>query len=430
LSGQPAAHESTEIDERLSALLTNAAAVRAIAGAVENTLGPKGLDTMLVDRSGDIIVTNAGVTILDRMEVTHPAARMLINIARHQHEAVGDGTTTATIMAGSLVNEGLNLVIRGVPVSRVIDGIKKGIAVSVERLESAAIKVHGLEDPLVRMVTSIAGRNDEAIASCIVKLATLIGQSRLLDPLFKLSDRILAEVGAEHEVYPVLIIRNRRCNDQMPSRVTNPKVLVLEDHLRPEEISDSALKSDAGLARFLACQESFRKNLASLVSRGLQCVALEGGIDECGEDMLTRAGVFTISRMYGPDLKAFADYCGARALKRTAIGWDEDELSPFLGFAGEVYENEKSGHVRVAGGNGQSLATMLIGATTGEVVGEKERIARDAASSLQAALRGGVVPGGGAGTRPGASPGRGGLRGASRAGDVPGRKPPYDRHGR
>jgi archaeal chaperonin len=396
VSAQSVGNESSEVDERLSALLTNAAAVRAIAGAVENTLGPKGLDTMLVDRSGDIVVTNAGVIILDRMEVTHPAARMLINIARHQHEEVGDGTTTATIMAGTLVNEGLNYVIRGVPVSRVIEGIKRGIAAAIAHLEKVAIRVESLDDPLVARVTSIAGRNEERIASCIVELAGIIGTTRLVDPLFKLSDHIMAEIGAGYQVYPGLIIRNRRCNEQMPRLVTRAKVLVLEDHLRPEELSDSALKSDAGFAQFLAYQEAFRKNMAMLLSMGIRLVAVEGGLDEYSEDLFTRAGILAISRLHGDDLKALAEYTGARALKRSALGWDEAELSPFLGYAEEAGEDEKLGHIRIRGGKGEALATMLLGAATEEVVGEKERIARDAASALQAALKGGVVPGGGA----------------------------------
>src|SRR6266540_2659491 len=95
----------SEIDERLAALVTNANAVRLIAAAVEGTLGPKGLDTMLVDRFGEVIITNDGVTILDKMDVLHPAAKMVINIAKAQQEEVGDGTTTATVMAGALVAE-------------------------------------------------------------------------------------------------------------------------------------------------------------------------------------------------------------------------------------------------------------------------------------------------------------------------------------
>lgn len=104
-----------EGEDKASALTNNAAAIRAIASAVEGTIGPKGLDTMLVDRYGDVLITNAGVTILEKMDVNHPAARLLLNVAKAQQEEIGDGTTTATIMASSLVNEGAEQVKRVFP---------------------------------------------------------------------------------------------------------------------------------------------------------------------------------------------------------------------------------------------------------------------------------------------------------------------------
>src|SRR5665647_1924256 len=110
----------SDVDEKMAALITNSNAIRAIASAVEGTLGPKGLDTMLVDKFGEVVITNDGVTILTMMEANHPAARMLINIAKAQQEEVGDGTTTATVMAGALVSAGVEQVARGVPVARVI----------------------------------------------------------------------------------------------------------------------------------------------------------------------------------------------------------------------------------------------------------------------------------------------------------------------
>ena len=98
----------------------NVNAIKAVAGAVQGTIGPKGLDTMLVDQFGDVVITNDGLTILNLMEVNHPAAKMLINIAKAQQEEVGDGTTTATIMAGELVNEGLNQVRQEYPLLRLL----------------------------------------------------------------------------------------------------------------------------------------------------------------------------------------------------------------------------------------------------------------------------------------------------------------------
>ncbi|MEB9898019.1 TCP-1/cpn60 chaperonin family protein, partial [Bacillus cereus] len=115
-----------ETDERYATLLNNANAVRALASAVEGTLGPKGLDVMLVGANGDVVITNDGVTILEKMDVSHPAARLLIQVARAQQSEVGDGTTTATVLAGALVQEGVAQVTRGVPAAKVVTGMLEG----------------------------------------------------------------------------------------------------------------------------------------------------------------------------------------------------------------------------------------------------------------------------------------------------------------
>ncbi len=140
-------NDSKEVDQRLAALMNNASAVQAVAAAVEGTLGPKGLDTMLVDRFGTVTVTNDGVTILEEMEATHPAARMLINTARAQEREIGDGTTTATVWAGALVGEGLNQVLRGVPVARVLEGMQIGIRQALACFEQRGRSVQRLRRP-------------------------------------------------------------------------------------------------------------------------------------------------------------------------------------------------------------------------------------------------------------------------------------------
>src|SRR4051794_12026980 len=114
---KPVSHEG---DDTYATLLNNSGAIRAICSAVEGTLGPKGLDTMLVGGQGDVIITNDGVTILEKMDVTHPAARLLIQVSRSQQQQVGDGTTTSTVLAGALVAEGVAQVTRGVPVAKVV----------------------------------------------------------------------------------------------------------------------------------------------------------------------------------------------------------------------------------------------------------------------------------------------------------------------
>lgn len=387
---------SSEVDEKLAALMTNANAIQAIASAVEGTMGPKGLDTMLVDRFGEVIITNAGVTILEKMDVNHPAAKMLINVAKAQQDEIGDGTTTATIMAGALIGEGVNQVVRGVPVARVIEGLRMGIRKAVESIEKRSRPIASLEDEILQRIAYISGREHEDIASLVVSAARLIGREKLMDRSFKLSDTILSEEGASNEVFMGVILSKERLSKQMPQRVTDARILVVDDALEPEEIEDEALSTEAGFKKYMELQAEFRSNVQKIIDLGVNVCLVDRGIDDTAEEMLTDAGVMAVSRVPSRELRKVIEHCGARAVKRTTLRKDPDELRRYLGAAAECQEDEKLGQVRILGGAGKPMATILVGAATAEVVGERERIAKDAASSVQAAVRGGYVPGGGA----------------------------------
>src|SRR5665647_1437715 len=164
---------NSEVDEKLQALLGNANAARLISQAIEGTIGPKGLDIMMIDSLGDVVISNDGVTILKLMAVNHPAARMIINTARSQQAEVGDGTTTATIIAGALVSEGANQVLKGVPVTQVIQGIKLGIQRSIELIEKMSRSVNSIDDPILFQVASIAGRGQEELAQLLINLSLI-----------------------------------------------------------------------------------------------------------------------------------------------------------------------------------------------------------------------------------------------------------------
>lgn len=177
-------NKPSEMDERLSTLLSNAAAVRAVASSVEGTLGPKGLNCMLVDRFGDITVTNDGSTILDRIETNHPAARMLIRTAKAQDREVGDGTTTAAILASALVTEGVNQIVKGVPVTRVVEGIEIGVRRGLEVIKGASKPIKGFDDQLLWQAAHIAARGDAGIADLVIRAAKLVGSEQLSDQHF------------------------------------------------------------------------------------------------------------------------------------------------------------------------------------------------------------------------------------------------------
>lgn len=384
-----------EVDERLAALMTNVNAVRAIASAVEGTIGSKGLDTMLVDRFGETIITNDGITILTKMEVTHPAAKMVINVAKAQEEEVGDGTTTATVIAGALLSEGLEQVIKGVPVTRVIEGVRLGVRRAIEAIREKAVAVQGPEDPVLRRVALVAGREHEDIADLVVAAAKMWGAEKFGDPSFKLADCITAEEGAENEVISGVIIEKERLDRQMPARVSPARVLILDDALEPEELDSEAMATPEGFKEYMRLQNEFRENVRKIVQMGVNLVIVDRSVHDEAQEMLTDAGVMVLHRVSMSEWRRAAEHTGARVIKRTTLRKSADELVRYLGQAERAYEDEKLEHVRVLGGKGKSMATILVGAATTEVVGERERIAKDAAASVQAAIKGGVVAGGG-----------------------------------
>jgi chaperonin GroEL (HSP60 family) len=386
---------SAEVDEKLAALSTNVNAVRAIASSVEGTLGPKGLDTMLVDQSGGVVITNDGVTILHLMEAKHPAAKMLVNIARAQQEEIGDGTTTATIMAGALVEAGFQQVMQGVPVARIVEGIRTGVEEALAFIRDNSRRVEGIEDPLLFRAALIAGREREDIARLIMDAAPEIGESKLLDPDFQLAKIVESQLGAKSEVFHGLIINKGRLNPHMPRKISEAGVLIIDDALEPEEMGEEALNTEAGFRRFQELQWEFKQNLAKIPRLGVKLVLVDRGVSPLAEEFFTDAQIMVIQRVAYKELKKAAEYTGARMIKRTGLGKSPDELRQYLGWAGEVFEVERLQQVRILGGRGRPLATIVIGASTQEVADERKRIARDAASAVQAAVRGGLVPGGG-----------------------------------
>ncbi|MHB8997824.1 MAG: TCP-1/cpn60 chaperonin family protein [Armatimonadota bacterium] len=387
---------TAEVDERMSALLSNAAAIAAIASAVEGTLGPKGLDSMLVDRFGDVTITNDGSTILSKIEVNHPAARLLINAAQAQDERVGDGTTTTTVLSAALVAEGVKQAQRGVPVTRVIEGIRLGVTAAVEALRAAARPV-ALDDPLLRRAALVAGREEADLADLVLAAARCVPQEKLLhDEAFKLSKRIVAFEGAPNEVLEGLILDKQRMSKQMPLSVEPARVLLIDDALEPEEIEPEALGTDAGFERYLRLQGEFQEHLGKLGELGISFLMSSRAIADNAEEMLVDLGVLAVRRVSRKDMADVARHTGARPLKRSALRKPVAELASFVGSAERIAEDERLGHIRVIGGAGESTATMVVGAATRAVRDERARIAEDAACAVQASLRGGVLPGGGA----------------------------------
>ncbi|MBP1930508.1 TCP-1/cpn60 chaperonin family protein [Ammoniphilus resinae] len=382
-------------DERLTTLMNNVNAVRAISSAVEGTLGPKGLDTMLVDERGHVVITNDGVTILERMEVKHPAARMLIRIATAQQEKIGDGTTTATIMASSLVQEGAAQIHRGVPPVKVIAGIRQGVATAERSLARMAAAVTDLTDPHLRQTAYIAARENQEISDLVLQACHLVGDKQLVQTELKLADLVEVHQGEESEVIKGILLQKRPVSRQMPSDLENPAVLLLEDRFGPEGIDDEALGTEIGFKQYLENKENFLRCLEYINQMGVRVIICEGSCDSFAEEYCADVGITVIHRIPQAQIHRLAEHLGAIPVKLHGLLKLKQDFKKLLGSCKRMVTLETKQQVRFLEGAGKPTATILIGASTPEIVGERGRIAKDAASSVQAAIRGGIVPGGG-----------------------------------
>lgn len=385
-----------DIDDKYQALSSNAAAARVIAGTIEGTIGPKGLDIMMVDRFGDVVISNDGVTILKSMEVNHPAARMMIHAARAQQEEVGDGTTTATILAGALINEGVNQILKGVPVTQVLQGMQLGINRAMELMRQHAIEVFSVDDPLLFQAALIAGRGQEDLAHLVLEAGHMVGLNSLIDKDCHLARAIQAREGTGSRAFRGIMVSRLPLNREMPFSLKDARVLLLDDALAPEEVDREARGTDSGFQYYLQNKESYLNNLVKICNMDVNLVMTDRGIDDLAEQVFTEAGIICIPRVSPVEMEQAARHTGARKIKRSVLNRDPDVIEANLGYVGCVEVDQRLKATFLYEGKAEALATVVVGASTEELVEERERIARDAAAAFQAALRGGIVPGGGA----------------------------------
>ncbi|MEX2461765.1 MAG: TCP-1/cpn60 chaperonin family protein [Paenibacillaceae bacterium] len=385
-----------EGEERYATLLNNAGAIRAICAAVEGTLGPKGLDTMLVGTQGEVMITNDGVTILEKMDVTHPAARLMVQVARSQQAIVGDGTTTATVLAGALVSEGVAQVMKGVPVAKVVRGMEQGIQLAMESLQSRSRYIAELTDPILYRIAFTAGREHKDIADLVIEAAKLTGVVKLKDESFRFSAAVTAVEKARNEVWQGILLHKKPMHPQLQRESTFKRVLVLQDALEPEAIDEEALATESGFRASLEMRGQFIAQLECLIGLEVGLISVERSVDAEAEQFCADHGILLVQRLTKSEILQLCEYTGAKPVRRSALKKASSELASNLGAAGNMVYDDKIGRIRLSEGEGKPLVTLIVGASTQEIVGERSRIAMDAAAALQAALYGGYLPGGGA----------------------------------
>ncbi|CAJ38220.1 thermosome subunit alpha [Methanocella arvoryzae] len=364
----------------------NLMAARAVAEAVRTTLGPKGMDKMLVDSTGDVIITNDGVTILKEMDIEHPAAKMIVEIAKTQDNEVGDGTTTAVIIAGELLKKAEDLLDMDIHPTVITTGYRQAASKAIEVLNSLAYPVTIKDEELLKKfaITAMTGKSPEFVGD---KLADLIVKSvkAVVDENGKVNvDDIKVEkkVGGsigDSELIQGLVIDKERIHPNMPKTVKNAKIALLDTAL---EIQKTEIDAKIGittpdqLQSFLDQEEKMLKDMVQKIKKvGANVVFCQKGVDDLVQHYLAKAGIMAARRVKESDLKLLAKATGAKV--STSI----DELSKDdLGAAGLVEERKigDENMIFVEKCKNPKAVSFILKGSTEHVVDELDRAIHDA----------------------------------------------------
>jgi len=386
----------------------NILAARMVADTVKTTLGPKGMDKMLVNSMGDIIVTNDGVTILSEMEIEHPAAKMLVEVAKTQEEEVGDGTTTSVILAGKLLENAEKLLDQKIHPTAIIKGYKLAAEKSLEILEKLAKKVSIKDDQLIKDVamTAMTGKSAETskeiFADIIVKAVKQVMKEEKGKVTIDLGDiKIEKQKGGgveDTELIEGIVLDKERAHPDMPSKVNDAKIALIDCALEiksPEIDTKISISNPQQFQAFLQEEERTLKSMVDKIKQsGAKVVLCQKGIDDIAQYYLAKEKIYALRRVSKSDMEKLSKAVGARIVSNI------NELSPKeLGFAKIVEEVRKGdeGMTYVKGCSNPKALTILLHGGTEHVLDEFERSIKDSLGDIVVTLQEGkVVSGGGA----------------------------------
>jgi thermosome len=386
----------------------NIAAARIVADLVKSTLGPKGMDKMLVDNLGDVIVTNDGVTILEEMHVEHPAAKMMVEIAKTQEKEVGDGTTTAVVLAGKLLENAEKLLDEKIHPSVIGRGYRKAREKADEILLKLSTKVNEKDKDFLKKIamTAMTGKGAETAKEKLAELvvdAVLQVAEKKDGKIFVDLDNIKIEKRRgkgidDTELISGIVLDKEKVHAAMPSYVKDARIALLDVALEikgPETDTKIQVTTPEQLQAFLDQEEMMLKKMVDkIVEVGANVVVCQKGIDDVAQYYLAKAGILALRRVKKSDMEKLAKATGGKIVSKLK------ELSKGdLGYAKEVEEVKEGDEAftYIKGCKNPKALTILVRGGTEHVVNEIERAIKDSIGDLAAALNDGyVVPGGGA----------------------------------
>lgn len=386
----------------------NIMAAKLIAGIVKSSLGPRGMDKMLVDSLGDVTITNDGATILKEIDVQHPAAKMLVEIAKATDSEVGDGTTSAVVFAGALIEKAEELLDKGVHPTIVVDGYKKAAAQALKVLDKIAIKVPPADkDWLMKiartsMVTKLVSREAVALAEQVVD--ALLNVAEKNGAVYKVDiEDVKVEKKAGGSIRDTQLVRGIVLDKEvvhagMPKRIENAKIALINAPLEIEKTEFDAKINITNPEQIKAFLDEENKMLKEMVDKvvdvGANALICQKGVDDIAQHYLAKAGVLTVRRVKESDLTKLAKATGGRVVTNL-----EDLGQKDLGSAALVEERkvEEDKWVFVEGCKNPKAVTILARGATQRIVDEAERALHDALMVVRDVLqKPAIVIGGGA----------------------------------
>ena len=386
----------------------NIMAARVVAETVSSSLGPRGMDKMLVSGIGDVVITNDGATIMKELDVQHPAAKMLVEVAKTQDNEVGDGTTTAVVLAGQLLSKAEKLLDLDVHPTVIVDGYKKAADRATEFLSKIALTVDPKDGVRLRQVaaTSMSTKDisaeKEFFAKLAVKAVEQIKEER--DGKIK-ADIDLIKIVKKHgksveetELVEGIVIDKEVSHSQMPKQIRSAKIALINQKLEIEKTEFDAkinIESPEQMHTFLDEEERMLKEMVDQIAKsGANVVMCEKGIDDIALHFLAKRGILTVKNLSSGDMEKLAKASGGKILASTK------DLSPEALGEAKLVEEMKIGDdklIYVRECKDPRAVTIVLRGGSEHVVDEAERSLHDGLCVVRNAVEDGkIVAGGGA----------------------------------
>ncbi|KXA93738.1 thermosome subunit [candidate division MSBL1 archaeon SCGC-AAA259E19] len=400
--------EDTERRKGKDAQGSNIRAAKVIGDAVRSTLGPRGMDKMLVSGIGDVVITNDGVTILKEMDVEHPGAEMLIEVAETQEDEVGDGTTTAVVFAAELLDEASDLLDKDIHPTIVVSGYSMAAAKAQEFLEDMAENIDIDDEEKLKQIakTSITGKKAESNIDILSDLAVKAVKQVTEETPGGYRARIgnidveTKEGGSVDDSSMVdgRVVDKDRVHPGMPKRVEDAKIALINTAMEIQETeadSEISVSSPEELQKFMDHEEEeLREMVDNIKKAGANVVFCQKGIDDVAQHFMAQEGILAVRRAKSSDMEKLA-----RATGGTVVTNTDDLSSNDLGKAGLVGERKVSGDemIFVEECDNPKAVSILARGGTEHIVDEAERSFEDAINVVSEAIESGkIVLGGGA----------------------------------